>query len=155
MLYMRLVRMIEEHAEQLTRGVLHDLATNTRTPAYHKLPREELHRRLYDVYHNLGRWLGEKTDEMIRTSYNELGQKRCIEGIPLSEVVYALVLTKYHLWDYIRSSGLVDSAVELYQEQELHRLLDHFFDKATYYTVQGYEHEAAPWHAPPAVVPRR
>ena len=38
---------------------------------------------------------------------------------------------------------MVDSAVELYQEQELHRLLGHFFDKAIYYTVRAYEREAA------------
>jgi hypothetical protein len=37
---------------------------------------------------------------------------------------------------------LVDSAVELYQEQELHRVLDHFFDKAIFYTVRAYERAA-------------
>ncbi len=57
-------------------------------------------------------------------------------------MIYALVLTKYHLRDYIRSAGLVDSAVELYQEQELHRLVGNFFDKAMYHTVRGYECEA-------------
>jgi hypothetical protein len=60
-------------------------------------------------------------------------------------------LTKYHLRDYIRSAGLVDSAVELYQEQELHRLLGHFFDKAIYYTVRAYEREASLGEASHAV----
>jgi hypothetical protein len=32
--------------------------------------------------------------------------------------------------------------VELYQEQELHRQLGQFFDKAIYYTVRAYEREA-------------
>jgi len=143
MLSPRLVRMIEDHAEQLTRGVVHDLQTNRHTASYHHLSREELHRRAYEVYRNLGRWLGHKTDEAIEAVYGELGRKRCAEGIPLSEVVYALILEKYHLRDFIRSSGLADSAVEIYQEQELHRLVGHFFDKATYYTVLGYEAEAA------------
>jgi len=44
--------------------------------------------------------------------------------------------------DYIQAAGLVDSAVELYQEQELHRVLDHFFDKAIFYTVRAYERAA-------------
>lgn len=143
MLSVRLVRMIEDHAEELTRGVLDDLQTNARTPAYHKLSREELHHRAYEVYRNLGRWLGHKTDELIEAMYSELGKKRCAEGVPASEVTYALILTKYHLRDYIRSAGLVDSAVDLYQEQELHRLVGNFFDKAIYYTVKGYEREAA------------
>ncbi len=150
MLSARLVQMIEDHAEQLTRGVVHDLQTNPRTTAYHKLSREELDRRAYDVYHNLGRWLSHKTDEAIEASYSALGKMRSAEGIPLSEVVYALVLTKYHLRDYIRSVGLGVSAVELYQEQELHRLVGHFFDKAIYYTVRGYERESGSRSAAPS-----
>lgn len=144
MLSGRLVQLIEDHAERLTVGLLDDLQTHARTPAYHKLSREDLHHRAYDVYRNLSRWLGHKTDELIEASYDDLGRRRRREGIPLSEVIYALILTKYHLRDYIRASGLVDTAVELYQEQELHRLVGQFFDKAMFYTVKGYEREAAP-----------
>lgn len=153
MLSVRLVRMIEDHAEELTRGVLDDLQSNPRTPSYHRLDREELHRRVYDVYRNLGRWLGEMSEEAIGASYGELGRKRHSEGIPLSEVVYALILIKYHLRDYIRTSGLIDSAVDLYQEQELHRLVGRFFDKATYHTVRGHECASAAGQASRTVVP--
>lgn len=111
MLSFRLVKAIESHAEQLTRGVVHDLQTNQRTPTYHTAPAEELHHRAHAIYSNLGRWLGEKTDQTIEAFYAELGKQRSAEGIPLCEVVYALLLTKYHLRDYIRTSGLVDSAV--------------------------------------------
>jgi hypothetical protein len=142
MLSVRLVQLIENHAEELTRGLLDDLRSNSRTPAYHNLPREELRHRVYNVYRNLGRWLGENTDETIRATYSELGQRRCHEGIPVNEVVYTLILIKYHLRDYIHTSGLVDSAVDLYQEQQLQRSLGQFFDKAIYYTVRGYEHAA-------------
>ena len=41
------------------------------------------------------------------------------------------------------TTGLMDSAVELHQERELRRLVANFFDKAIYYTVKAYEHEAA------------
>lgn len=148
MLSRRLVRMIEDHADQLTRGVIADLQSNPRTSAYHKFSSNELHRRVYEVYRNLGRWLDQKADEAIETSYRDLGKQRANEGVPLHEVVYALILVKYHLRDYIRTAGLMDSAVELYQEQELHRLVGQFFDKANYYTVKGYEREAESRLAP-------
>ena len=151
MLSARLVRVIEDHAEQLTRSVVNDLQTNPRTSAYHRLSREELHHRAYDVYRHLGRSLGQKTEEEIEATYSALGKRRHTEGIPLSQVVYALILEKCHLRDYIRSAGLVDSAVELYQEQELHRLIGHFFDRATYYAVKGYEHAAQSERAQTAV----
>jgi len=140
----RLIRVIEEHAEPLTRGVLDDLAANPRTPHYHDLPPDELHRRVYDVYHNLGRWLGEKTEEHLEETYGGLGRNRYREGVPLSEVVYALVLIKEHLREYIRAVGLVDSAVELYLEEELHLSIGSFFDRALYHMVKGYETEATP-----------
>ena len=143
MLSDRLVRMIEDHAEELTHALVQNLQSNPRTASYHQLSREAINRRTYDVYRNLGSWLNSKAEEDIKANYTQLGTRREVEGVPLSEVVYALILTKYHLRDYIGGAGLVDSAVDLYQEQELHRQLGQFFDKAIYYTVRAYEGRAA------------
>jgi len=143
MLSARLVRMIEDHAEQLTQGALDDIRHNPRTPSYHRLSREELHLRLYDVYSHLGRWLGERAESAIEATYRDLGRRRRTEAIPLSEVLYALILTKHHLGEYILSAGLVGSAVELYQEEELNIMVGHFFDKAVYFTARGYEEAAS------------
>ncbi len=143
MLSARLVKLIEEHAEQLTAGLVKDLQSNPHTRAYHKLSHQELHHRAYDVYRHLGEWLGHKADDRIEAGYRALGEERHAENVPLSEVVYALILIKYHLRDYVRTAGLVNSTVELYQQLELDRLVGQFFDKATYYAVRGYEHAAA------------
>ncbi|HET7840019.1 MAG TPA: hypothetical protein VFM21_00355 [Terriglobia bacterium] len=145
MLSTRLVRMIEDHAEQITHSLLTDLQSNPRTPTYNGLSRHELHDRIYEVYRNLGRWLTHESAEAVETAYTELGKIRFAEDVPLSEVVYALILTKSHLRDYIRSSALFDSAVELYQEKELQELMARFFDQAIYFTVQAYMREAARW----------
>jgi len=142
----RLIKLIEDHAEDLTREVLRDLAGNARTPSYNSLPADEMHRRVYDVYHNLGRWLGDKTEEHLESTFGGLGRRRHAEGVPLSEAMYALVLIKDHLRGYIRAVGLVDSTVELYLEEELHLQIGNFFDNAVYHMVKGYE-AAATSHA--------
>ncbi len=147
MLSARLIKMIEDHAEELTRGVIRDLQSNKRMPHYRRLTHEDLHHRTYMVFRNLGQWLSHESDETIETNYTDLAKKRIAEEIPLSEIVYALILVKFHLLDYISSAGLMDSAVELHEERELHRLVGNFFDRAIYYTVRGYEHEAAAEHA--------
>ncbi|MFB3923087.1 MAG: hypothetical protein ACE145_15300 [Terriglobia bacterium] len=143
MLSAKLVRLIEDHAEELFRGLIDDLHHNDRTPSYHRIDRDSLRTRLYDVYHNLGRWLAHSTDENVEAAYMALGRKRSSEGVPLSEVIYALVVTKNHLLDFIRAHGLMNSAVELYQEQELYRLVGRFFDRAIYHTVRGYERDSS------------
>ena len=137
MLSDRLVRMIEHHADELTRALVDDLHTNPRTASYHKFSREAIHHRTYSVYKDLGQWLNRNAEEEIEARYTTLGNQREAEKIPLSEVVYALTLTKYHLRDYIRVAGLVDSAIDLYQALDLQRLLGQFFDKAVYYTVRA------------------
>ena len=139
MLSDRLVQIIQDHAGELTQGVLNDLAKNPRTAAYHMLPRTELHNRIYDVYRNLGQWITEKAEGPVSSTYMALGRTRRAEGIPLQQVVQALIVTKRHIVSYVRSSLPVDTAVELHQEEELNLMLGRFFDNAIYFTVKGYE----------------
>ncbi|MEJ2007568.1 MAG: hypothetical protein P8Z30_05315 [Acidobacteriota bacterium] len=110
----------------------------------HELSARELHDQAYEVYRNLGRWLTQLSEETIEAFYYSLARLRCEEEIPASEVIYSLILKKYHLRDYIRTSGMVDSAVDLLQEQELHHLIGCFFDKAIFYTLKGYEATCKP-----------
>jgi len=139
MLSARLVQIIEDHAEQLTRGLIDDLLTSNHTPHYHHLTRDELHHRTYDVYRNLGRWLTNETESAIESSYVHLWKRRSAEGIPLSEIVYSLTLVKQLLLEYVRVCGMIDSAVDLHADRELQRLVGRFFDKAVYHTVRGFE----------------
>lgn len=136
----RMVRTIETGAEAFTKSTVRNLQSSALTPSYHKLPYEELYRRVYQVYHNLGCWLWEKSTDSIRASYFELGEQRFKEGIPLSEVLWSLVLTKDRLIEHLDESGLVNSPIELYQEKEFDRLISHFFDRAICYVAEGYQH---------------
>jgi hypothetical protein len=139
MLPIKLVKMIEEHAEQITQGLLKDIQTNPKTSAYQKFSVEEMHTRAYNVYKNLGEWLIDTTGEKAQEKYLALGKQRFEEKIPVSQVIFALVLTKNHLFKYVKMLGLVDTALELHRELELFGSVTEFFDKAIYYTVRGYE----------------
>ena len=143
MLSGRLVQMVEDHAEQLTESLIIDLKQNARTPEYHKLTDAEIHERVFKVYRDLGEWLGSEGEIQVESHYSRLGKMRADEGVPLSQVLYALIRTKKHLFAYIRRAGLFDSAMDLYQLQQFRRLVDDFFDKAIYYTARSYEHEQA------------
>ena len=143
MLSAYLVRMIENHAEDLTRELLDDLTQNPNTPAWHTLSRDEMHRRVYDLYHNLGHWLADKSEASVERTYSQLGRERFGEHVPLPEVVFATGLIKDHLRNFIRRAGVVYSALELHREVEFNLMIGHFFDKALYYTVKGYEEARA------------
>jgi hypothetical protein len=138
----RLIRTIEINAEEFAEATVKKLHSSPRTEAYHKLSHRDLYNRCYEIYHNLGLWLWEKSDPAIQAQYNELGEKRFEEGIPLGQVLWAIIMTKERLLDYLGASGLGDSAMDLYQQQEFVRLIDHFFDRAVCYTGEGYERKA-------------
>ena len=90
----------------------------------------------------------------MRSQYEDMGRHRFREGAPISELVYALVITKHHLRRYIREYGLVDFPgdriaaqellpLELHSVQELNYQVGEFFDRALYHLARGYESEAA------------
>jgi hypothetical protein len=138
----RLISTIENNAEELARGVVKKMQSSTRTEAYHQLSHRDVYNRCYEIYHNLGVWLWEESDHAIHTRYNELGAQRFEEGIPLAQVLWAIIFTKERLLEYLGDCGLVDSAMDLYQQQEFVRLIGHFFDRAVCYTGEGYERKA-------------
>lgn len=139
MISIMLVKMIEEHAEQITEALLKDIHTNPKTISYQQFPAEEIRSRAYNVYKNLGDWVMDTEGEKTQQSYMALGRQRFEENIPLSQVVFALTLSKNHLFKYVKMFGLVGTALELHRELELYRLVTEFYDKAIYYTVRGYE----------------
>lgn len=139
----RLIQIIESNTQELTQGTVKQLQSSPRAQAYHKLSYGELHDRSYEVYHNLGCWLREKSDRAVQTWYNELGETRCQEDIPLAEVLWSLVLTKDFLIEYLGACYLVDSAMQLYQQQEFDRMIGHFFDRVFCYTAEGYGRRAS------------
>jgi hypothetical protein len=134
-----LVRIIEQHAEDLTKELLDDLQSNPRTPSFRQLSREELHERMHDLYKNLGLWLAHENEAAIETMYAEIGRRRAAQGVPISEVVCALGLVKEHLRNFVRRVDFLGSAFELHREVELNTMVGHFFDRAVYFTVKGYE----------------
>ena len=158
MLVSRLMQFIETHVTSLTTEAMQDVLTNERTSAFRRVPAAEVELRIAALYRNLGKWVGNPQEDEIRKEYEEWGRKRFREGIPLSEIVYCIILAKAHLRRFIREHGLVvfsgDRAtpdelvpVQLYGIQELNYMVGEFFDRVLYHLTRGYEAAAQPSRA--------
>ena len=139
MLGIKLVRLIEAHSAELSRGLTEQIRTSDRTSDFKKIPAHELRLAAAEVYKNLGEWLLQKTESDIETQFRAVGARRAAEGVRLHQVVWALLLSRDHLWHFLRHRSFADNVVALYGELELQRLLNQFFDRAIYYAVLGYE----------------
>ncbi len=134
MLAIRLVRLIENHSEQLSRELSEKVWNSPRCSDLHKVPATELEARTREIYRNLSDWLMDKTEAEVERRYIELGETRAQQGVAYSHFVWAITATKEH-------EGLSDSPMELHGELELLHLLGQFFDRALYYAAVGYERE--------------
>jgi len=139
MLGIRLVRLIEEHSAELARGLTTQIRQSERTSDFREIPAEDLRLAAAEVYRNLGEWLLQKTEEDIGARFRAVGARRAAEGIRLHQLIWALLLSREHLWRFLRHQAFADNIVALHGEMELQRVLSRFFDQAIYYAVLGYQ----------------
>jgi hypothetical protein len=139
MLAYRLVRLIETHSEQLAGGFWHKLQSCDRCQGFRFVPAEDLKQRVAEVYHHLGKWLLGKSEQEIELHYRELGRRRAQQGVPFSQVVWAIALSKENLVEFLQSQTEILQPVAILGELEIVQLLGQFFDRAAYYAARGYE----------------
>jgi hypothetical protein len=137
----RLVRLIESHADALAQGLEERVQGSSQVMHFRSIPSHELRDRVYEIYRHLGEWLLGKNELDIEHRYREIGARRAGQGVPLSEVIQAIVLTKENLWEFLKSESVADRAVEIMGELELLQMLEMFFDRAIYYAAVGYEEQ--------------
>jgi hypothetical protein len=139
MLAYRLVRLIETHSDGLAAGLLKKVQTSELTRDYGKVPPDDLKRRVYEIYRHLGDWLLGKSEFDIKERYLEIGARRAEQQVPLSQLVWVIVLTKENLWEYLKHEAGMERPAEVFGELEMLQLLDQFFDRAIFYASVGYE----------------
>lgn len=135
----KLVRLIQAHSEELAQGLLFKLQNSPASCDYRRVPPHELKQRVYEIYRNLEDWLLTKTKEDIEHRYTEIGARRAAQGVPLSQLIWAILAVKEHLWEFLNREARTDRAVELFQELELVQMVDQFFDRAVHHAAIGYE----------------
>jgi hypothetical protein len=146
MLGIKLVRLIEKHSEALSRGLAAEIIKSERTSDFRKIPADSLQLAATEVYRKLGEWLLQKPETDIASRFRGIAARRAAEGIRLPQFVWALMLTRDYLWNFLRHEAFADTIIELHGELELLQLLNQFFDRAVYYAIAGYEEAMRPSH---------
>ena len=150
MISARLIELIENHAPRLARDITDDLLSNERTRAFRAARRDELEPRIVELLQHLGDWIGHPRAERVQAEFTDWGSRRFDQGIPLSAIVYGIIILKQHLRRYIRDHGLVEASfprvegdyvlpMHLQSVQDLNATVGAFFDEALYYLTRGYE----------------
>lgn len=135
----RFVRLIEDHSDALAASLLQKVQESSRTENFCKVPPEDLKQTVAQIYRHLGEWLLHKNEAEVEQRYTEIGARRAQQGVPLSELIWAIILTKHNLWEFILDEAHPDRPIEILGTHELLQLLDQFFDRALHSAAVGYE----------------
>jgi hypothetical protein len=140
MFALRMMQLIETHAGNLADELMRKLHSSGSCPdLVNRVPAHELKMRTHEIYHHLSDWLLAKTESEIEEAYVGLGMRRARQGVPFSQFLFAINLTKECLWEYLQREGLLEDPVELLGDMELTHSLGRFFDRALYSAAIGYE----------------
>jgi hypothetical protein len=139
---------IQSNAQRLAAEYVADLVANPKTPHFAKLAREDLERVADELYGKLADWLAERHVEGLETEFRARARRQRKAGMPLTEIVYAVLLLKAHVWGFVKRNAMVDSIGDLYQRDEAIVLIGEFFDRLIYATAKGYEEGEEPWEMP-------
>ena len=141
MLYDKFIRLVEDHAEELTKEWIKEIKSNPSTAGYRNVEDAILGARIFDVYRRLGEWVinADPNDPKTAEHFIKLGRERAIEKLKNSEVIYALILARVVLWRYIVEHEVITSSIELHQSLEFYQKVNNFFDKAAYFVAVGFE----------------
>lgn len=139
MFAIRLVHLIEEHADQLSEGLLKKLKESEACADLLGLvPDNELKHRAFEIYRHVSDWLVTRTYEEVEERYIGLGARRAQQNVPFNQMLYAIQAVKEHLWEFLRQEGLLEPQ-ELLSEFDLLFAVDRFFDRIAYFAAVGYE----------------
>ena len=139
MFTLRLVQLVEHNADKLSEQLM---ARLKRSECCNELlaavAPHEMKQRTFEIYRNLTDWLENKTEAEVEERYMGIGSRRARQGVPFSQVVFAVHATKENLWEFLLQEGLLEPG-ELISEMELLRAMDYFFDRALYFASIGYD----------------
>lgn len=143
MLSYKLINLIQYHSDKLAAVLMSQVQTSDRAESYRNISPGELKERVSEIYHHLGAWLTDTSERDIERRYTAIGARRAVQRIPLSEVVWVIVLTKQNLREFVDDVSFPGRLVDVSERQELLQLLDTFFDLAVYAATAGYEQATA------------
>ncbi len=130
---------VTDYGEEIARMWLDDIRRSPQTRTYAAVPEQDLMNASEFAITKVDEFFtGSPSETEIAEYFHRLGQTRAVQGLPLAELVSAILLFKHNIWMSSRQHGVFESAMDLQRAVDLNRELGRFFDKAVYYSVSGY-----------------
>ncbi len=123
----KFIEHVDTHADQLCEEFMQKIKRSDRCMGLlHRVPLEEQKQSTREIYRNLTDWLLNNTESVTEERYVSLGMRRARQGVPFSELFWAVCAAREYFWEYMERETLLDE-------------LDRFFDRALDFIIIGYQ----------------
>ncbi len=96
-----------------------------------------------EFYPTLAGWFDGETDRnKLGAFFVKLGKDRFKDGFPVSELVYALLLSQRAVLEYLLSQAPPENSMDLYRSVELTTQVSEFFMLGSFYLTKGFLEDA-------------
>jgi succinate-acetate transporter protein len=130
---------VQNYGEEIAGLWLDSLRRSPQTPSYGVVSDAELINASEFALTQVDEYFtGKPSESDIREFFHQLGATRAAQGLPLPELISAILLLKREIWISARTHGVWESAMDLQKALDLSRELGRFFDRAVYYASAGY-----------------
>jgi succinate-acetate transporter protein len=130
---------VQDHGEEIASMWLQDLRQSAQTASYNVVSDEELVTASEFALSQVDEhFSGRPAEGDIAAFFHKLGATRAAQGLPLPELISAILLLKREIWMTARTHGVWESAMDLQRAVDLNRELGRFFDRAVYHAAAGY-----------------
>ncbi|MGK9369879.1 hypothetical protein ACSSWA_13365 [Melioribacter sp. Ez-97] len=143
--FTHIIEFIRNNLHQISHAYYEQIKKTELMKNYRRLSEKEVIAREERVFENLIEWLqtGASNDKAEKY-FENVGAERFKEGFPLTEVNYALYITKKVFWSFIAWKkelfGFDDEegGIDFSRIMEYVTILNNFFDLGNFYIIRGY-----------------
>lgn len=140
--FSKIISFVESNIKNLARTYSEQLIKPEHMITYQKLDPLKIIAREELLYTNFVEWLksGASNDEAEKL-FEKIGAERYNEGFPLTELNFALIITKKVLWNAISQREDLFKDVTYNDFVECVTVINNYFDLGNFYMTRGYVHE--------------
>ena len=142
----RLIDLCDRDSHQIAESWYRALCSNSRTPSYRLMSREGCLQRAVVILKSLGEIYFAKNCDKAVVEFldaHDFVEVHFARGIPLCEILYALVLLRRHLWLHAESEMLFYSSEDMVHALDSINRVLLVYDYAAYHVARKYAEMAS------------
>lgn len=139
MVFDQLIQILNSHKREIASAYYEQVKNSDYMKTYHTLDPEKVIAREEATYVHLAVWLksGSENSEAEKF-FEKVGSDRYKEGFPLSELNYALFISKKAFYEYIKGHPEILEGLKPQEIVEYFGILSNYFALGGFYMVRSY-----------------